>query len=116
MPSKNAVKSANSWDLPMFKPAQLVNVFNFEAENINLAPHECFHFVDCKGCRGYEGKCTLTGPLVSKGDILTIVDCRPTLEVAQLVLLMTPDGTLGTLHNEMLDYVPETIPEEEKTK
>jgi hypothetical protein len=118
MPNKNAVKPQRFWDPPMFKPGQLVNVFNFEAEHINLAPRECFHFADCKGCHGHEGRCTLAGPLVSKDDILTIVDCRPAIGVDefQLVLLMTPDGALGALHNEMLAYVPETMPEKEKVK
>ena len=118
MPSKNAVKSASPWTPSTFKPAQLVNIANFEGgDYINLAPRECFHFADCKGCRGHNGKCVLTGPLVSRGDILTIVDCRSIdTDAFQLVLLMTPDGTLGALHNEMLAYVPETMPEKEKVK
>ena len=119
MPGKNALKSASSWTPSMFKPAQLVTVGNFEGgKHINLAPRECFHFADCKGCHGHEGRCTLAGPLVSKDDILTIVDCRPAAGGVefQLVLLMTPDGALGALHNEMLAYVPETMPEKEKVK
>ncbi len=119
MPNKDAAKPPSQWGAPKFKPGQLVNVFNFDAENINLAPSECFSHHSCKGCPGQTGskKCNFQGPNASKNDILTVIDARPADEDGyQLVLLLTPNGTIGCIDNEMLDYVPEMIPEEEKLK
>jgi hypothetical protein len=118
MPSKDTARQSWKHNIPKFKPTDMVNVFNFEADSINLAPSECFSYADCKNCPGHKGSsCTISGPHVSKDDILTVIDCRDGSEdMFQLALLMTPTGVLGSFDSEMLDFVPEMIPEEEKTK
>ena len=118
MPNKAAGKTASQSNAPKYEPGQLVNVFNFDADEITLAPKECFSHPGCTGCPGHqEGKCRLHGPKVSKNDILTVIDCHVASDVMfQMVLLLTPDGLIGSIDNEMLDFVPETMPEEEEVK
>jgi len=118
MPKKGTVRTPSLWDPSKFKPGDLVNVFNFDDDEINLAPQECFSRSDCKSCPGHQGsKCTLRGPKVSKVDILTVINChKPRADLFQMILLLTPDGLIGAFDNEMLDFVPEMIPDKEKVK
>ena len=115
MPNKQATR--RRYGPPRYKSGQLVRVFNFQADDITLGPQGCFDHDRCADCPSYSGSsCSTSGPRVSKQDILTVVDARATDSdlTEQLVLLLTPSGLLGSLDSEMLDFVPETMPEEEK--